>query len=158
MQPELKERMVIKQARIKDKAIINNLKSLHFHGFVSEEIKKRINTVLSPLSSYDAKPEKVIITEADSEANIKNLENIIKEIQKDGRWLIPSPVYISNEWYEVEASSIKQGIKELFGLYVKDYFTVVLKEKEILTDVFWDEEYNGIYSPDGVYCIFIKKI
>lgn len=158
MKPELKEQMIIKQARVKDKAVINNFKSLHFYGFVSEEIKKRIYIVLNPLSSYNAKPEKVIITEAGTETNIENLESIIKEIQEDGRWLIPSPVYISNEWYEVQADSIKQGIKELFGLYGKDYFTVVLKEKEILTDVFWDEEYNGIYSPNGVYCIFIKKI
>lgn len=162
MDIKLKEQMRIKQYAIKDKIIINNLKNLRFCGMADEniankEIISNARNALKLINSYDAEPEKVIIKENKYSTNIKHLKKVIEEIQTAGRWLMPSPV-ASGKWYEVEASGIKRGIMELFGLYGQDYFTIILKDKKVLLDVFWDEEYNGIHSMQGLYCIFIKKL
>ncbi len=153
-----KEQIVIKQNKIKEKMMINSLNDLHFCSFVDEETKNRIKIVLKYVNTYDAKPEKIIFKENEDEINIENLKKVIEKIQKNGKWLIPSPVDISSKWYEVEVFDISLAIKELFKLYGKDFFTIVLKDKNILIDVFWDEEYEGIHSQLGIYCIFIKKI
>lgn len=162
MDIKLKEQMRIKQDAIKDKIVINNLKNLRFYRMADEdtankEIINKAKSILKSINSYDAKPEKVIIKEDNYSNNIKHLKKVVEEIQTAGRWLLPSPVG-SGKWYEAEASGIKRGIMELFALYGQDYFTIILKDKRVLLDVFWDEDYNGIYSIHGLYCIFIKQI
>ncbi len=157
-----KEQIRIKQDAIKDQIIINNLKNLRFcrmadEDTASQELISHAESILESINSYDAKPEKVIIKENKYSTNIKNLKKVIEEIQVTGRWLMPSPVP-SGKWYEVEASSIKRGIMELFRLYGEDYFTIILKDKKVLFDVFWDEWYNGLHSRHGLYCIFIKEL
>ncbi|MDE6617314.1 MAG: hypothetical protein K2K35_12180, partial [Lachnospiraceae bacterium] len=150
------------QDAIKDKIIINNLKNLHFYRMADDdtankEIINNAKNILKSINSYDAKPEKVIIKENKYSTNIKHLKKVIEEIQTAGRWLLPSPVG-SGKWYEVEPGGIKRSIMELFELYGQDYFTIILKDKKVLLDVFWDEEYNGTYSMHGLYCIFIKEL
>lgn len=160
--PEQKKQMIIKQNAIRDKIVIQNIKqnftNLHFTGFADdEETINKARAFLKTTNSYDAKPQKIIIKEKDYKTNIKNLANEIKEIQKSGRWLIPSPES-TGKWYETRPQDIKLCIMELFKLYGEDYFTIILKDKKTVIDVFWDEECEGIYSPEGVYCIFKKRL
>ena len=153
-----REQIIIKQNKRKEQIMINSLNDLHFRSFVDEETKNRIRVVLQYVNTYNAKPEKIIFKENEDGINIENLKNIVEKIQNNGKWLIPSPVDISSKWYEVEVFDINLAIRELYKLYGEDFFTIVLKDEMVLIDVFWDEEYKGIYSPLGIYCIFIKNI
>lgn len=160
--PEQKEQMLIKQNAIKDKIVIKNIKynfkNLFFTDFAdNKEIIEKARAFLKTTNSYAAKPQKIIIKEKDYETNVENLTNEIKEIQKSGRWLIPSPAS-TGKWYETRPQDIKACITELFKLYGEDYFTIILKDKKTVFDVFWDEECEGIYAPEGVYCIFKKRL
>lgn len=115
--PEQKKQMIIKQNAIRDKIVIQNIKqnfkNLYFTGFADdEETINKARAFLKTTNSYDVKPQKVIIKQKDYQTNIKNLANEIKEIQKSGRWLIPSPAS-TGKWYETRPQDIKLCIKEL---------------------------------------------
>lgn len=153
-----KEEIIIRQNKIKEQIMINSLNNLHFCSFVDEKTKNRIRVVLQYINAYNANPEKIIFKENEDEINIENLKKVVKKIQNNGKWLIPSPADISSKWYEVEVFDINLAIRELFKLYGEDFFTIVLKDEMVLIDVFWDEEYKGIHSTLGIYCIFIKNI
>lgn len=148
----------IKKNEMEEKMAINSLKNMQFNKFVDKETINKKKAVLEDINCNNAKPEKIIFKVDDRETNIENLKEVIEKIQKSGNWFIPSPVASSEKWYEVEVHNIKLGIQELFRLYGEDFFTIILKEEKILIDVFWDEEYEGIYNRLGIYCIYIKKL
>lgn len=151
-----KELILKKTNELKENIVISRFKHLRFCSIVDEETINKINLVLCDINSYDAEPENIIIKENEHKKNINNLKNVIEKIQNSGKWLIPS--LVNEKWYEIEADNINFGIEELFEIYGEDFFTIVSKEKNYLIDVFWDEEYKGMYSPLGIYCIFIKPL